>query len=206
MEKRAAARARRPAASGFRRRRKEEDMAQKLERIVQGLMIVEFWIVAPLFLLMLALMFIQVIFRYVLESPLPWSEELCRYLFIITAFMGGAVATGERSHIEINFVELFIVKSTQDPMKRHKRGLAMNILRDGVTILVAAVIVYESWKYVLDAIYFDQISVAMEMPMWVLSGSILLALILIGVHSILNIILNISGRGPTGYSFEEGKA
>jgi TRAP-type C4-dicarboxylate transport system permease small subunit len=118
---------------------------------------------------------------------------------------GGAVAAGERSHSEINFVELFIVNSTQDPLKRHKQGLAMNILRDGVTILVAAVIVYESWKYFLDAIDFDQISVAMEMPMWVLPGSILLALILIGVHSILNIILNLSGRGPTGYSFQEGK-
>jgi TRAP-type C4-dicarboxylate transport system permease small subunit len=181
-------------------------MARKLERFVQGLMTVENWIVAPLFLIMLALMFIQVVYRYVLESPLPWSEELCRYLFIITSFMGGAVATAERSHIEINFVELIIVKSTRDPLKRHKRGLAMNILRDGVTILVASLIVYESWKYVLDAIYFDQISVAMEMPMWILSGSILLALILIGVHSILNIILNINSRGPTGYFFEEEKA
>jgi TRAP-type C4-dicarboxylate transport system permease small subunit len=181
-------------------------MAKKLERFVQGLMAVEFWIVGPLFLIMLALMFIQVVYRYILESPLPWSEELCRYLFIITSFMGGAVATAERSHIEINFVELVIGRSTPDRSKRQKRGLAMNILRDAVTILVAAVIVYESWKYVLDAIYFDQISVAMEMPMWVLSGSILLSLVLIGVHSILNIILNVNGRGPTGYSFEEEKA
>jgi TRAP-type transport system small permease protein len=187
-------------------RLKEESMAKKLERFVRGLMTVEFWIVAPLFLIMLALMFIQVVYRYILESPLPWSEELCRYLFIITSFMGGAVATAERSHIEINFTELLIVKFTRDPLKRRKRGLAMNILRDGVTILVAAVIAYESWKYVLDAIYFDQISVAMEMPMWMLSGSILLALILIGVHSILNIVLNINGRGPTGYYFEEEKA
>jgi TRAP-type transport system small permease protein len=180
-------------------------MAKKLERFVQGLMTVEFWIVAPLFLIMLALMFIQVVYRYVLESPLPWSEELCRYLFIITSFMGGAAATAERSHIEINFVELVIGKSTPDRSKRQKRGLAMNLLRDAVTILVAAVIVYESWKYVLDAIHFDQVSVAMEMPMWVLSGSILLALVLIGVHGILNIILNLNGRGPTGYSFEEEK-
>ena len=162
--------------------------------------------ILALFLIMLALMFIQVVYRYILESPLPWSEELCRYLFIITSFMGGAVATAERSHIEINFVELVIGRSTPDRSKRQKRGLAMNILRDAVTILVAAVIVYESWKYVLDAIYFDQISVAMEMPMWVLSGSILLSLVLIGVHSILNIILNVNGRGPTGYSFEEEKA
>jgi TRAP-type C4-dicarboxylate transport system permease small subunit len=181
-------------------------MAKKLERFVLGLMTVEFWIVGPLFLIMLALMFIQVVYRYILESPLPWSEELCRYLFIITSFLGGAVATAERSHIEINFAELFITKFTPDPRERSKWGLAMNLLRDGVTIVVSAVIVYESWKYVLDAIHFDQVSVAMEMPMWILSGSILLALILIGVHSIFNIILNLNRRGPTGYSFEEEKA
>ncbi len=165
-------------------------------------MTVEFWILGPLFLFMLALMFIQVVYRYVLESPLPWSEELCRYLFIVTSFLGGVVATAERSHIEINFAELVIAGSTPDRSKREKRGLAMNVLRDAVTIVVSAVIVYESWKYVLDAILFDQVSVAMEMPMWILSGSILLSLILIGVHSILNIILNLNGRGPTGYSFE----
>jgi len=181
-------------------------MAKKLERFVQGLMTAEFWIVGPLFLIMLALMFIQVVYRYILESPLPWSEELCRYLFIITSFMGGAVATAERSHIEINFVELIIARSTRDLAERNRKGLAMNLLRDGVTILVSAVIVYESWKYVLDGIHFDQVSVAMEMPMWILSGSILLALILMGVHSILNIILNLNGRGPMGYSFDEEKA
>ena len=33
----------------------------------------------------------QVIFRYVLAAPLPWSEELARYCFVWIVFLGGAV-------------------------------------------------------------------------------------------------------------------
>lgn len=178
-------------------------MGKRLEKLVAGLNTVEYWVIIPLFLFMLALMFIQVIYRYVLESPLPWSEELCRYLFIVSSFLGGAVATSERSHIEINFTEIFITKTTRDSHQRLRRALMMNVFRDVVTVIVASVVSYESTKYVYDAIIFEQVSVAMEMPMWIVSGLILLSLVLVGLHSILNIILNLNGRGPTGYSFEE---
>ncbi len=180
-------------------------MGKSLETFVQRLAALEYWVVTPMFMVMLALMFIQVIYRYVLEIPLSWSEELCRYLFIVSTFLGGAIATAERSHIEINFVELIITKSTAEPNKRLKRGLAMNIFRDIVTMVVAGLIISESWKYVYDAIQFEQVSVAMEMPMWIVSGMILFGLVLVILHSFFNILLNVSGRGPTGYEFEEEK-
>jgi len=33
-----------------------------------------------------------VFFRYVLEAPLPWSEELARYLMVWGASLGASVA------------------------------------------------------------------------------------------------------------------
>ena len=47
---------------------------------------------------------LQVFFRYVLNDPLTWSEELARYLFIWCAFLGWIVASRKRSHLAMTFV------------------------------------------------------------------------------------------------------
>ena len=39
---------------------------------------------------------VQVFARYVLNDTPPWSEELCRYLFVWASFLGACVATGLR--------------------------------------------------------------------------------------------------------------
>lgn len=46
----------------------------------------------------------QVLFRYVLRIPVPWTEELARILFILTMFLGIAVAIREKEHIVVNFL------------------------------------------------------------------------------------------------------
>lgn len=40
---------------------------------------------------MVALIFAQVIYRYVLKEPLSWSEELASYLFSLIIFFGGVI-------------------------------------------------------------------------------------------------------------------
>jgi TRAP-type C4-dicarboxylate transport system permease small subunit len=43
----------------------------------------------------------QVFFRYFLGSPLVWSDELGRYLFVWCAFLGWVIAARRRSHLAI---------------------------------------------------------------------------------------------------------
>ena len=47
----------------------------------------------------------QVIFRYVIAAPLPWSEELARYCFVWIVFLGGAVGLSRGIHLG---VDLFV--------------------------------------------------------------------------------------------------
>jgi TRAP-type transport system small permease protein len=54
-----------------------------------------------LFVLMFACVLGQVVFRYFLGSPLVWSDELARYLFVWCAFLGWIVAARKRSHLGI---------------------------------------------------------------------------------------------------------
>ena len=57
--------------------------------------------------------FVQVIFRYVLNSPFTWSEELARYLFIWCAFLGWLIATRRNSHLVVSFLFERMPRRTQ---------------------------------------------------------------------------------------------
>jgi TRAP-type C4-dicarboxylate transport system permease small subunit len=46
----------------------------------------------------------QVLFRYALRISVPWTEELARMLFILTMFLGIAIAIREREHIVVDFL------------------------------------------------------------------------------------------------------
>lgn len=48
--------------------------------------------------------FAQVVTRYVFKSPLAWSEELARYMFIWLVWIGAAYATKMRKNIIIDVV------------------------------------------------------------------------------------------------------
>lgn len=53
----------------------------------------------------------QVIFRYVIAAPLPWSEEMARYCFVWIVFLGGAVGLSRGIHLGVDlFVNMLPVK------------------------------------------------------------------------------------------------
>jgi TRAP-type transport system small permease protein len=58
---------------------------------------------AAMFIVMTALVCLQVVYRYVLNSPLTGSEEAARALLIYIVLLGGAVAVGNRSHMAIDY-------------------------------------------------------------------------------------------------------
>ncbi len=45
------------------------------------------------------IVFLQVIFRFVLKIPSPWTEEVARYLLVEITFLGSAIATRDDSHL-----------------------------------------------------------------------------------------------------------
>lgn len=50
---------------------------------------------------------LQVYFRYVVQSALPWSEELSRYLLVYLSFAGGALAYQRGAHVRLELFRAF---------------------------------------------------------------------------------------------------
>jgi len=61
-------------------------------------------VVATSYAVIVVVGFAQVLFRFVFESPLSWSEELVRYVFIWSVFLTAAIGFNLNSHISIDFL------------------------------------------------------------------------------------------------------
>jgi TRAP-type C4-dicarboxylate transport system permease small subunit len=59
---------------------------------------------AGLIAIMTAIVFAQVVFRYLLSSPLVWSEELARYLFVWVTMIGSAMAVRMGLHYGLDIL------------------------------------------------------------------------------------------------------
>ncbi len=70
----------------------------KLTRwLVTGVKYTTFVLLAAL----VVIIFVQVVFRYLLDSSLSWSEELARFLFIWIIMLGASTGIKERYHVAI---------------------------------------------------------------------------------------------------------
>ena len=56
-----------------------------------------------LFVMVVAI-FLQVVFRYVLDNPLAWTEESARFLLVWITFLGAAYAMVSGAHVGVDVV------------------------------------------------------------------------------------------------------
>src|SRR5512137_1637575 len=115
-------------------------------------------LVATSYVVIVVVGFGQVVFRFVLSSPLSWSEELVRYVFVWSVFLTAAIAFHLNSHISIDFLT-----SRYPPWLRRACALASWI----AVILAVAILFVLGMQLVLAPSVRFQKSPAMEIPMTV---------------------------------------
>lgn len=97
-----------------------ETVFGKIEAVFSG---VETFVVVLGLGLMCAILFIQVFSRYLLNSPLVWSEELARYIFLWVSFFGLSYGIRKNTHIRMELIfNLF------PPMGRRILQIILNLI------------------------------------------------------------------------------
>ena len=118
-------------------------------------------IATVLFSVIFITMLLQIFFRYMLDSPLVWTEELCRYLFIWTCFLGWTIALRRKSHIRISyFIELLpysLGKMVTFVFQLLIFVFLIQLLRYGIAMTarsfsVPTITLFFSWAYVYLAV------------------------------------------------------
>ncbi len=90
-------------------------------------------------LVMIVVTLAQVVFRYLIEAPLPWSEELARYCFVWIVFLGGAIGLSRGIHLG---VDLF-VNMLPPPLRR-----GLDALTSGLIAAFALTVIYASYPVI----------------------------------------------------------
>jgi TRAP-type C4-dicarboxylate transport system permease small subunit len=91
-------------------------------------------VTAFLMAVMVALMLLQVVGRYALRVPFPWTEELARLVFIYLTFFGSVVAFQRSEHLRVEF----FVQSLSPGVRR-----VLHVTIDLASMVVLAVVVWQ---------------------------------------------------------------
>jgi TRAP-type C4-dicarboxylate transport system permease small subunit len=103
--------------------------------VVAALMVTAKALIIVISIVMIIVTLAQVVFRYAVAAPLPWSEELARYCFVWIVFLGGAVGLSRGIHLGVD-----LLVNTLPPRLRR----AMDALTSLLIGAFAVVVIYAS--------------------------------------------------------------
>ncbi len=106
---------------------------------------------------------LQVIFRYVLNNPLAWTEEMARFLLIWIVLLGAAIGIKRKSHFSLDIVTKKFSQTAQDRLQ-----FATDVF---LFVLIFDVMVYNG--VYLTNLTLRQISPALHIPMSYVYSSVL---------------------------------
>ncbi|MCJ7689441.1 MAG: TRAP transporter small permease [Clostridiaceae bacterium] len=132
------------------------------------------------------LTFMQVLFRFVFDFPLDWSEELIRYILVVLIYLSTVITIREDKMIRIELIDLIIkgrVKKVLD--------LIINISSMAFMIFLT----YQTKFLVGNAFSVNQTSPSMGIPLGIMYGIEGILFALMALMFIKQIILNIKKIG-----------
>lgn len=143
-------------------------------------------LVSALFLFaLLCLIALQVFSRYLLQTPLSWTEELARYSMVWMVFMAAAQITSRDGHIAITLLDRFT-----SPKSLKYFVILSRLIVSGVCI----VLLPGGWRLVNAMMNVS--SPASGIPLGYIYLAGLAGIFLIGLHSIISALLIALDRIP----------
>ncbi|SFA93942.1 TRAP-type C4-dicarboxylate transport system, small permease component [Lentibacillus halodurans] len=149
--------------------KKEKDYAKLLRYICLVLLLVIVFITI-----------LQVFYRFVLDSPLIWTDELSRFLLIWMVFLGAATVSFDDKHLAVNVL--------QENMSSRMQLISNLVIRTLIIIFLAMVI-YTSID-IVSAAHYNR-SGALDIPFSYWRVSITVGSVLMIGYTVLRSVLDI---------------
>ena len=109
----------------------------------------ERWLMFALYSHIVAIVFMEVIRRFVFSYSSIWAEETARYAFIYLVWLGASAAIRDRSHIRIDIIFKFLSE---------KKKAYLYITGEVITFIFAGLALYYSAEGVLLTIKFETLT------------------------------------------------
>jgi TRAP-type C4-dicarboxylate transport system permease small subunit len=135
------------------------------------------WLMVILMSLMTLFIFAQVVYRYVLRSPLSWSEELARYLFSAITLFGAVLLYRNNKHINMTLLK--------DLIKNKTAKTAIDILASLLVLFFLGVVIRYGFPMSSMMLKLNSFSSSM---VWLKIGYVYMLLPLSAVFSVLAVL------------------
>ncbi|MEP3436874.1 MAG: TRAP transporter small permease [Hoeflea sp.] len=119
---------------------------------------------------------IQIFFRYVLNDPLSWTQEIAGVLYVWIVCVGSATIVKEREHVSFDLV--------YESVGSHKRRF-LALLGTGFILIVLLLSLYGNYDYI--AFTARQKTPTLRLPMTVVFSAFGVFMVLLIVNSAIRI-------------------
>lgn len=124
------------------------------------------------------LLLVNVILRYIFSHSIYWAEELVRYLMVWVIFLGSSQVAKHEGHITVDILHRAVGPGVK---------VFLDYLVNIVAILFCLVLAYYSYHQTMRVYSSQQISPALELPMWLTYLSIPLGSALMAVRYLVHL-------------------
>lgn len=108
--------------------------------------------------LMTVLLFLQVLFRFVLNLPLAWVEEISLYSMVWLCYFGGSLAIRKREHLKMEIITNFL---------KPKAKKLFDVISAVLFFVFAVFVFYHVTLLTVDIMNRGQVTAVLEIPKWI---------------------------------------
>ena len=156
----------------------------------------EKWASSVLLIVMVIAATLGVIFRYVLLSPLAWSEELARFSFIWFSYLSASYVFVHGGHIAMNIIQGFFKN------RKHVFLLIVDAAQCLITAAFSLFMLRHSYLFLMRNFRAGEITPGLRMPMWIVLLAVPVGFLLMAVLGVQDFYLR--NLKKSGAAAEEG--
>ncbi len=157
---------------------------------------IEEYISTFLFIALIILCFLQILFRFVFNFSLSWTEELSRYVFISLVYFSASLAVVRGAHVRVEVIDGFVT------------GRNKKILDSIIDLSFAGFMVwvgYYGLELSVDALALEQTTPALEWKAGWVYAIIPFTFYLISLRLIQRVYRRITGKLEQEYALSEAE-
>ncbi|MCB6285505.1 TRAP transporter small permease [[Clostridium] scindens] len=149
----------------------------------------EEYMVVILTSIMTILLFLQVLFRFVLNLPLAWVEEISLYSMVWLCYFGCSLAIKKREHLKMEIITNFL---------RPKAKKVFDLISLVLFFAFAVFVLYHVTLLTADILQRGQVTAVLEIPKWIPYVGVPVAFLLMLIRMIQDFVRTISEMKELG--------
>ena len=147
-------------------------MTKFFRKLDDGIYAAERIILTAALSVMVIFVFFDVVNRHLhfFGNSFVWAKEVARFMMIWVGFVGASIATKNREHLNVGLREKLFPPHILRWVK---------ILADFIAAVVTLFFAYLGYRFVMDSIEFQEVSMALKFPLWIVRTIIPVSLLII---------------------------